>query len=80
MTTERRHSSGPGPGDHPSGRRTVIPAMCQLEGCPVAATHLVVSKRDRTIVLDPQVPGSCVMSLDEDEATTLGTQLSLWLG
>jgi hypothetical protein len=52
----------------------------QLEGSPVAATHLVVSKRDRTIVLDPQAPGSCVMSLDEDEATTLGTQLSLWLG
>ncbi|MGH3868829.1 MAG: hypothetical protein ACRDQ4_22465 [Pseudonocardiaceae bacterium] len=81
MTTERRHPSGPGQGEHPSGhRRTTIPATCQLEGGPVEATNLVVSKRGGTIVLDPQVVGSCVMSLDEEEATALGNLLSVWLG
>jgi hypothetical protein len=80
VSTDRHHSSGPGPGDHPTGRRKAIPATCQLEGGPVEATNLVVSKRDGTIVLDPQVTGSCVMSLDEDGATTLGNLLSVWLG
>jgi len=41
---------------------------------------MAVIKRDGTIVLDPQVPGACVMSLDEDGATTLDTLLSVWLG
>jgi hypothetical protein len=39
MTTEHRHLSGPGQGDHPSGhRRKTIPATCQLERGPVDAT------------------------------------------
>ncbi|MGH3865639.1 MAG: hypothetical protein ACRDQ4_05775 [Pseudonocardiaceae bacterium] len=59
---------------------TMRPATCQLEGGPVEATNLVVSKRGGTIVLDPQVVGSCVISLDEEEATTLGNLLSVWLG
>ncbi|MGH3865924.1 MAG: hypothetical protein ACRDQ4_07235 [Pseudonocardiaceae bacterium] len=81
MTIERRHRSGPGQGEHPSGRcRKEIPATCQLEGGPVEATNLVVSKRGGTIVLDPQITGSCVISLDEEEATTLGNLLSVWLG
>jgi hypothetical protein len=80
VTPERRAPSGPGHGEHPSGhRRTVIPATCQLEGTPVQATNLVVTKRGGTIVLDPQVPGACVMSLDEDGARTLDTLLSVWL-
>ncbi|MGB6163918.1 MAG: hypothetical protein WBF75_15365 [Pseudonocardiaceae bacterium] len=81
VTIERRHPSVTGQGEHPSGhRRKEIPATCQLEGGPVEVTTLVVSKRGGTIVLDPQVAGSCVMSLDEDGATTLGNLLSVWLG
>ncbi len=80
MSTERRAPSGPGHSEHPSGyHRTAIPATCQLEGGPVQAANLVVSKRGETIVLDPQVPGACVMSLDEDGARTLATLLSVWL-
>jgi hypothetical protein len=45
----------------------------------VDVTNLVVSKRGGTIVLDPQVPGSCVISLDEQGATALGNLLSVWL-
>ncbi len=81
MTIEHRHPSVPGQGEYPSGhRRKEIPATCQLEGSPVAVTNLVVSKRDGMIVLDPQVTGSCVISLDEEGATTLGNLLSVWLG
>ncbi|MGH3868229.1 MAG: hypothetical protein ACRDQ4_19340 [Pseudonocardiaceae bacterium] len=80
MTIEQRGPSGPDQGDHPSGhRRKEIPAACQLEQCLVDLTNLVVSKRGGTIVLDPQVPGSCVISLDEQGATTLGNLLSVWL-
>jgi hypothetical protein len=46
----------------------------------VEVTNLVVSKRGGTIVLAPQVTGSCVISLDEEGATTLGNLLSVWLG
>jgi hypothetical protein len=54
--------------------------MSQLEQGPVDVTNLVVSKRNGTIVLDPQVPGSCVISLDEQGATALCNLLSVWLG
>ncbi len=81
MTIEQRGLSGPDKGNHPSGhRRKKIPAACQLEQGPVDVTNLVVSKRNGTIVLDPQVPGSCVISLDEQGATTLCNLLSVWLG
>lgn len=46
---------------------------------PAEQVNLVMSKRGGTIVLDPQVPGSCVISLDEQGATTLGNLLSVWL-
>jgi hypothetical protein len=45
----------------------------------VDVTNLVVSKRGGTIVLDPQVTGSCVISLDEEGATTLCDLLTVWL-
>jgi hypothetical protein len=80
VTTERRPPCGSSQGDHPTGRRKAIPATCQLEGGPVEVTNLVVSKRGGTIVLAPQVTGSCVISLDEEGATTLGNLLSVWLG
>jgi hypothetical protein len=80
VSPERPPVSGLGHGEHPSGRRRiVIPATCQLEGAPVQAITLGVSKRGGTIVLDPQIPGACVMSLDEDGARKLDTLLSLWL-
>jgi hypothetical protein len=40
-----------------------------------------VSKHDNgTIVFDPHVTGSCVISLDEEGATTLRNLLTAWLG
>jgi hypothetical protein len=45
----------------------------------VEQVNLMVSKRDGTIVLDPQVAGSCVISLDEEGAMTLCDQLTVWL-
>ncbi len=80
MTTER-NPSVPDQGGHPTNqRRKAIPAACALEGGPVEQINLMVSKRNGTIVLDPQVTGSCVISLDEEGATTLGNLLSVWLG
>jgi hypothetical protein len=80
VTTEQRHSSVPDQGDHPTGHhRKAIPATCQLHRGPVEYTNLMVSKRDGTIVLDPHVTGSCVISLDEQRATTLRDLLTVWL-
>jgi hypothetical protein len=80
VTTERNLAM-PDSGDHSTNhRRKVIPAACSLERGPVEQVNLVVSKRGGTIVLDPQVPGACVISLDEERATTLGNLLSVWLG
>ncbi len=80
MTIEQRNPSGPDQGGHPSGHRhKEIPAACQLERGLVDVTNLVVSKRDGTIVLDPQVPGGYVISLDEHGATTLCDLLTMWL-
>jgi hypothetical protein len=43
-------------------------------------TNLMVSKHDGTVVLDPHVTGSCVITLDERAATTLFDLLGEWLG
>jgi hypothetical protein len=66
--------------DHPSGRRRVIPATCELHRAAVGFTNLLVTKRDGTIVLDPHVDGSCVICLGEDGATALRNTLTEWLG
>ncbi|MGH3718190.1 MAG: hypothetical protein ACRDRI_04975 [Pseudonocardiaceae bacterium] len=80
MTTER-NSSVPDRDDHPTGRcRKAIPATCQLNRGPVQYADLMVSKRDGTIVLDPRITGSCVMSLDEHGAAKLRDLLTEWLG
>ncbi|MGB8198493.1 MAG: hypothetical protein WCF33_02155 [Pseudonocardiaceae bacterium] len=79
MTTER-HPSVPDSGGHPTNhRRKAIPATCALDRGPVEHVNLMVSKRDGTIVLDPQVTGSCVISLDEEGARTLCDLLTVWL-
>ncbi len=62
------------------GRRKAIPAMVGLDRGPVCVTNLMVSVQGGSIVLDPQVTGACVMSLDEEGATTLCNILSVWLG
>ncbi|MGH3867218.1 MAG: hypothetical protein ACRDQ4_13950 [Pseudonocardiaceae bacterium] len=80
MTTER-DPVVPDQGGHPTHhRRKAIPAACALEGGPVEQVNLMVSNRAGTIVLNPQVAGSCVISLDEEGAATLGDLLSVWLG
>jgi hypothetical protein len=66
--------------DHPAGRRRkTIPATCQLHRGPMGFTNLMVSKHNGSIVLDPHVTGSCVISLDEDEAIALRNLLTEWL-
>lgn len=80
MTIERNPSVPDSGGHSTNHRRKEIPATCALERGPVEHVNLMVSKRDGTIVLDPQVTGSCVISLNEEGATTLGDLLSVWLG
>jgi hypothetical protein len=79
VTTER-NPSVPDYGGRPTNhRRKAIPATCQLHQGPVEHANLMVSKHNETIVLDPQVTGSCVISLDEQRATTLCDLLTVWL-
>jgi hypothetical protein len=81
VTTEQRNPSAPDQGDHPTGRcRKAIPATCQLDRGPVGYANLMVSKRDGTIILEPQVTGSCVISLDEHGAARLRDLQTEWLG
>jgi hypothetical protein len=63
-----------------SRRRVVIPATCQLHRDSRGFTNLLVTTRGGDIVLDPHVDGSCVISLDENGATTLRDTLTKWLG
>jgi hypothetical protein len=75
-----RDPAVPDQGGHPTNRRKAIPAACALEGGPVEQVNPMVSQRGRRIVLDPQVTGSYVISLDKERAATLGNLLSVWLG
>jgi hypothetical protein len=81
VTPERR-SSVPSQGNHPIGRiRKAIPATCQLHRGPIGFANLMVNKFDNgSIVFDPHVTGSCVISLDEEEARTLRDLLIARLG
>jgi hypothetical protein len=67
------------PAERP-GRRQAIPATCQLHRGTIGFTNLMVSQHGETIVLDPDVSGSCVISLHEKGATTLRDLLTAWLG
>ncbi len=74
MATEQSNSPLPEYGDHSiRDRRRAIPATCQLHRGAVGFTNLMVSKRGRTIVLDPHVTGSCVISLDENGGIACAT-------
>lgn len=80
MTTGR-HPSVPDDGGHRTNhRRKAIPATCQLDRGPVEPADLMVSRHCGMIVFDPQVPGSCVISLDEWRAARLRDLLTEWLG
>jgi hypothetical protein len=61
-------------------RRKAIPATCELHRGAKGYTNLMVSKRGGTIVLDPHVTGSCVISLEEPSSTALRDMLTEWLG
>jgi hypothetical protein len=61
------------------GRRREIPATYSLHRGPVGVTRLLVSVQGGSIVLDPQITGACVMSLEED-TNTLRNMLTEWLG
>jgi hypothetical protein len=63
----------------PHHDRRVIHTTCSTHGGGIEFTNLVVSKRDGEIVLDPHVPGACVIILDEDAATALFEVLRTWL-
>jgi hypothetical protein len=79
MTTERQPSV-PDYGGHSTNHcRKAIPATCQLHRGPVGVANLMVSKHDGSIVLDPHVTGSCVISLHEESARTLRDLLTAWL-
>jgi hypothetical protein len=64
----------------PRNNRKVIHATCALHHGPAGFANVVVSKRDGTIVFDPHVTGSCVLTLAEDEAIALRDALTEWLG
>jgi len=60
--------------------RKVIHATCALHRGPAGFANVVVSKRDGQIQIDCHVDGSCVLTLDEDEAIALRDALIAWLG
>jgi hypothetical protein len=68
----------PVPGDR-SNRRTIA-ATCSTHRSGVGFCNLRVTKVDGTIVFDPHVTGSCVITLDEDGARVLFEALGEWLG
>jgi hypothetical protein len=61
-------------------RRKAIPATCLLHRGPIGFANLMVSKSDGTVVLDPHVTGSCLITLDEAGACVLRDTLTEWLG
>ncbi len=63
-----------------SGNRKVIHASCSVHQGAVGFVNLVVSQRGGEIEFNPHVDGSCLLTLDEDEACALRDVLTEWLG
>ena len=63
-----------------NGNRRAIPATCSMHRGPASFANLLVSKRDGEIGLGPYADGSCVITLDEDEATAVRDVFTEWLG
>jgi hypothetical protein len=61
-------------------RRKAIPVTCALHRGPEGFANLMVSVDNGTIVLDPHVTGSCVITMDEAAACVLRDLLTEWLG
>jgi hypothetical protein len=61
-------------------RRKAIPATCSLHRGPIGFANLMVSKSDGTVVFDPHVTGSCLITLDDAGAGVLRDTLTEWLG
>ncbi|HEX5347284.1 MAG TPA: hypothetical protein VFW64_09350 [Pseudonocardiaceae bacterium] len=59
-------------GNHPTGKNDrTVPATCQTHrGCR-GFCNLRMTKVNGEIVLDPHVAGCCVISFDENQATTV---------
>ena len=67
--------------NHPTGKNDhTVPATCQTHrGCR-GFCNLRMTKVNGEIVFDPHVAGCCVVSLDENQATTVRDILTEWLG
>ena len=67
--------------NHPTGKNDrTVPATCQTHrGCR-GFCNLRMTKVNGEIVLDPHVAGCCVISFDENQATTVRDTLTEWLG
>lgn len=65
--------------DRSAINRKVLRSTCTEHPSVRGFTNLVMTRRDRVIVLDPHATG-CVIELDEAEATALRDTLTEWLG
>jgi hypothetical protein len=59
--------------------RKVIAATCTVHRGATGFTNIALTKRDRLIEFDPHVDRSCVIILDETQATELCEVLTEWL-
>jgi hypothetical protein len=67
--------------NHPNrSHRKAIPATCGLHRGPIGFANLMVSLQGDSVVLDPHVTGECLITFDEQSATTLRDLLTHWLG
>jgi hypothetical protein len=62
------------------GPRKAIPGTCGLHRGPIGFANLMVSLQGRSVVFDPHVTGECLITLNEESATTLRDILTEWLG
>jgi hypothetical protein len=63
-----------------SRNRRTIPSTCRTHGGGRGFCNLRLTKIGGNIVLDPHVTGSCVIELDQDQATAVRDTLTEWLG
>lgn len=61
------------------GNRLLLHVTCQCHEGPAGFTNLVVTRDDDSIVLNPHVDNSCVLTLDEVSANALHDTLGDWL-
>ncbi|MGH3905189.1 MAG: hypothetical protein ACRDTE_13520 [Pseudonocardiaceae bacterium] len=59
--------------------RRVIAATCRRHGGGVGYTNLLVTREPGTVVLDPHLDDSCVLTLADGDAAGLYEALGAWL-